>query len=111
MDPSHGSSGTTQVTPELLRTTQQHIESALQTATAIANQYLHGHEDVVSVASWSGKASTTSLTTAAQIHHDLTQTITGGQRLAHGLGKTAMLFEQHEDDAAHGIQGVFGGEL
>jgi uncharacterized protein YukE len=100
--------GTTKAFTELLRTTQQHIESALQTATAIANEYLHGHEDVVNVSSWSGQASTASLATAAQIHHDLTQTITGGQRLAAGLGKTAVLFEHHEDDAALGIQSLFG---
>jgi hypothetical protein len=99
---------TTKAFTELLRTTQQHIESALQTATAIANDYLHGHEDVVNVSSWSGQASSASLVTAGQIHHDLTQTITGGQRLAAGLGKTAVLFEHHEDDAAHGIQSLFG---
>lgn len=99
---------TTRAFTELLRTTQQHVESALQTATAIGNEYLHGHEDVVNVSSWSGQASTASLGTAAQIHHDLMQIITGGQRLAEGLGKTATLFEQHEDDAAHGIQSLFG---
>jgi hypothetical protein len=100
--------GTTKAFTELLRTTQQHIESALQTASAIANDYLHGHEDVVNVASWSGQASTASLATAGQIHHDLTQTLAGGQRLAAGLGKTAVMFENHEDDAAHGMQSLFG---
>jgi uncharacterized protein YukE len=99
--------GTTKVSADLLRSTQQHIESALQTATAIANDYLHGHEDVVNVASWSGQASTTSLATAGQINHDIQQVIAGGQRLAHGLGRAALLMEQHEDDSAHGIRGLF----
>ncbi len=101
--------GTTKVSAELLRTTQQHIETALQTATAIANDYLHSHEDVVNISSWHGDASTTSLATAGQIHHDLQQVITGGQRLAHGLGRAATLMEQHEDDASHGLRGVFDG--
>src|ERR1700759_2720102 len=99
---------TTKVSAELLRTTQQHIDSALQTATAIANEYLHGHEDVVNVSSWSGDASTASLATAGHIHHDLQQVIAGGQRLAHGLGTAATLMEQHEDDAAHGMRSLFG---
>ncbi|KLO28620.1 WXG100 family type VII secretion target [Mycobacterium haemophilum] len=100
-------SGTTVVSPELMRTSQQHIESALQTATAIANEYLSSHEDIVNVVSWSGKAGTTSLATAGQIEHDLQQIIAGGQRLAHGLGRASLLMEQHEDDAAHGIAGLF----
>jgi uncharacterized protein YukE len=100
---------TTKVSAELLRTTQQHIEAALQTATAIANEYLHGHEDVVNVSSWSGDASAASLATAGHIHHDLQQVIAGGQRLAHGLGRAATLMEQHEDDAAHGMRSLFGG--
>ncbi len=99
---------TTKVSADLLRTAAQHIESALQTATAIGNEYLHGHEDVVNVSSWSGNASTASLTTAGHIHHDLQQIIAGGQRLAHGLGRAASLMEQHEDDAAHGINSLFG---
>jgi hypothetical protein len=100
---------TTKAFTELLRTTQSQVEHAMQTATQIANEYLHGHEDVVSAAGWSGKASAASLTTATQIHHDLMQTITGGQRLAHGLGKTAVLFEHNEDDAAHGLLSAFNG--
>jgi uncharacterized protein YukE len=107
--PHSGTTNTTTVSPELLRTTQQHIESALQTATAIANEYLSSHEDVVNVSSWSGGASTTSLATAGQINHDLQQTIAGGQRLANGLGRAATLMEHHEDDAAHGIRSLFGG--
>ena len=100
---------TTMAFTGLLRTTQQQVENAMQTATQIANEYLHGHEDVVNSAGWQGKASGASLTTAAQIHHDLMQTVTGGQRLAHGLGKTATMFEHNEDDAAHGLLSVFNG--
>lgn len=100
---------TTVVTPELLRSTQQAIESALQHATAVANEYLSGHENVMGAASWSGGASTSSLTTAEQINHDLQQTVAGGQRLAHGLGQAAVLMESHETDAAHSFTSLFGG--
>ncbi|SOX56723.1 type VII secretion protein EsxD [Mycobacterium ahvazicum] len=99
----------TVVTPELLRASQQKIESRLQEAAAIANQYLSGHENVVSAAGWTGQAGTTSLNTAGQIQHDLQQIMTGGNRLAHGLGKTATLMEHHEADSAHNLNGVFGG--
>lgn len=99
----------TVVTPELLRSTQQAIESALQHATAVANEYLSSHENVIGAATWSGGASTSSLATAEQINHDLQQTMVGGQRLAHGLGQAAMLMENHEADAAHGFTGLFGG--
>lgn len=43
------------------------------------------------------------MNTAAQINQDLQQTITGGMRLANGLGQAAALMEQHENDAAHGL--------
>ncbi|CQD02558.1 ESAT-6 like protein EsxD [Mycobacterium lentiflavum] len=99
----------TVVTPDLLRASQQKIESRLQEAAAIANQYLSGHENVVSAAGWTGQAGTTSLNTAGQIQHDLQQIMTGGNRLAHGLGKTATLMEHHEADSAHNLNGVFGG--
>lgn len=99
----------TVVTPELLRSTQQAIESALQHATAVANEYLSSHENVINVSSWHGQAGTSSLATAGQINHDLQQTLTGGQRLAHGLGRAAVLMENHEADAAHSFTGLFGG--
>jgi uncharacterized protein YukE len=99
----------TVVTPELLRASKQKIESRLQEAAAIANQYLSGHENVVSASGWTGQAGTTSLNTAGQIQHDLQQIMTGGNRLAHGLGQTATLMEHHEADSAHNLNGVFGG--
>jgi uncharacterized protein YukE len=99
----------TVVTPDLLRSTQQAIEGALQHATAVANEYLNSHENVLGVTSWSGGASTTSLATAEQINHDLQQAVTGGQRLAHGLGQAAVLMESHEADAAQGFTSLFGG--
>lgn len=98
----------TVVTPELLRSTQQRIESRLQEAVAIANQYLSGHENIISATGWSGQAGSTSLNTAGQIHHDLQQIMSGGQRLAHGLGQAAALMENHEADAAHSLTGLFG---
>ena len=77
--------GTTVVTPDLLRSTKQKIESRLQEAATIAQQYLSGHENILS-AGWKGDAGTTSLSTAGEVEHDLQQIMTGGQRLAHGLG-------------------------
>lgn len=90
------------VTPDMLRNTQQAIESALQHATAIANGYLSHHEGLGS-AVWGGQASLASVNTAVQINQDLQQTITGGTRLAHGLSQAASLMEQHEADAAHSL--------
>ena len=90
------------VTPEVLRSTQQAIESALEHATAVANGYLSSHEGLGS-AVWGGQAQLASVNTAAQINHDLQQTITGGARLAHGLSQAASLMEQHEADAAHSL--------
>ena len=100
---------TTVVTPELLRSTKQRIETRLQEAAAIANQYLSGHENIISATGWAGQAGTTSLNTAGQIHHDLQQIMSGGQRLAHGLGQAAVLMENHEADSAHSLVGLFGG--
>lgn len=90
------------VTPEMLRSTQQAIETALQHATAIANGYLSNHEGLGS-AVWGGQAQLASVNTAAQINQDLQQTITGGTRLAHGLSQAASMIEQHEADAAHSL--------
>jgi uncharacterized protein YukE len=101
--------GTTVVTPELLRSTKQRIETRLQEAAAIANQYLSGHENIISATGWAGQAGSTSLNTAGQIHHDLQQIMNGGQRLAHGLGQAAVLMENHEADSAHSLAGLFGG--
>ena len=90
------------VTPEVLRSTRQAIESALEHATAIANGYLSTHEGLGS-AVWGGQAQLASVHTAAQINQDLQQTITGGTRLAHGLGQAASLMEGHESEAAHSL--------
>lgn len=90
------------VTPEVLRSTQQAIESALAQATAIANGYLSNHEGLGS-AVWGGQAQLASVNTAVQINQDVQQTVTGGTRLAHGLSQAASLMEQHESDAAHSL--------
>ena len=92
------------VTPEVLRSTRQAIEAALEHATAIANGYLSSHEGLGS-AVWAGRAQLASVNTAAQINHDLQQVITGGTRLAHGLSQAASLMETHEADAAHSLTG------
>ncbi|MCB9409042.1 WXG100 family type VII secretion target [Mycolicibacterium sp.] len=90
------------VTPEVLRSTRNAIESALEHATAIANGYLSTHEGLGS-AVWGGQAQLASVHTAAQINQDLQQTITGGTRLAHGLSQAASLMEGHESEAAHSL--------
>jgi len=96
------------VTPEVLRSTQQAIESALEQATAIANGYLSNHEGLGS-AVWGGQAQLASVNTAVQINADLQQTITGGTRLAQGLSQAASMMEQHEADAAHSLAGFTAG--
>lgn len=96
------------VTPEVLRSTQQAIESALEQATAIANGYLSNHEGLGS-AVWGGQAQLASVNTAVQINADLQQTITGGTRLAQGLSQAASMMEQHEADAAHSLSGFTAG--
>jgi WXG100 family type VII secretion target len=90
------------VTPDVLRSTQQAIESALQHATAIAQNYLSSHESIGG-GIWTGQAKGASVNSAVQINHDLQQIITGGTRLAHGLGQAASLMEAHEDEAAHSL--------
>ena len=90
------------VTPEVLRTTQQAVQSALEHATSIANGYLSSHEGLGS-AVWGGQAQMASVNTAGQINLELQQTITGGTRLAQGLGQAASLMEEHEADAAHSL--------
>lgn len=92
------------VTPEVLRSTRQAIETALEHATAIANGYLSGHESLGS-AVWGGQAQLASVSTAVQINHDLQQVLNGGTRLAQGLGQAASIAEQHEGDAAQSLSG------
>jgi uncharacterized protein YukE len=95
-----------QVTPEMMRTTQQAIQTALEHATAVANQYLSTHENMG--AAWQGGAYMSSVNAAAKIHHDLAQATMWGNKLAEGLGKTAVLIEQHETDSAHHFAGFAG---
>ena len=96
------------VTPEVLRTTQQAIESALQQAASIANGYLSNHEGIGS-AVWGGQAQLASVNTAGQINLELQQTITGGTRLAHGLSQAASMIESHEGDSASSLTAVAAG--
>jgi len=96
------------VTPEVLRSTQQAIEAALEQATTIANGYLSNHEGLGS-AVWGGQAQLASVNTAVQINADLQQAITGGTRLAQGLSQAASMMEQHEAEAAHSLAGFAAG--
>ena len=92
------------VTPDVLRSTRQAIEAALEHATSIANGYLSTHEGLGS-AVWGGQAQLASVNTAGQINLELQQTITGGTRLANGLSQAASMMEHHEADAAHSLTG------
>lgn len=95
------------VTPELLRTTQNAITTALENAATIANGYLAEQQNINSTSTWSGAGVAASTNTATQINHDLQQTVIGGTRLAEGLGQAAVLMENHEDDAAQNFTGLF----
>jgi uncharacterized protein YukE len=95
-----------QVTPDMMRQTQQAIETALEHATVVANQYLSSHENVG--VAWQGDGYQSSVNTAAKVQHDLAQATTWGTKLAQGLGKAALMMEQHEMDAAHSFAGFAG---
>jgi uncharacterized protein YukE len=95
-----------QVTPDMMRQTQQAIETALEHATVIANQYLSNHEAMG--VSWQGDGYQSSTNTAMKVQHDLAQAVTWGTKLTQGLGKAALLMEQHEMDAAHSFAGFAG---
>jgi uncharacterized protein YukE len=96
-----------QVTPDMMRQTQQAIETALEHATVVANQYLSSHENLG--VAWQGEGYQSSINTAMKVQHDLAQATTWGNKLAQGLGKVALMMEQHESDAAHSFAG-FGGD-
>jgi uncharacterized protein YukE len=96
-----------QVTPDTMRQTQQAIETALEHATVVANQYLSSHENLG--VAWQGEGYQSSINTAMKVQHDLAQATTWGTKLAQGLGKVALMMEQHESDAAHSFAG-FGGD-
>lgn len=96
-----------QVTPDMMRQTQHAIETALEHATVVANQYLSSHENLG--VAWQGEGYQSSINTAMKVQHDLAQATTWGTKLAQGLGKVALMMEQHESDAAHSFAG-FGGD-
>jgi uncharacterized protein YukE len=95
-----------QVTPDMMRSTQQAIETALEHATVIANQYLSNHEAMG--VSWQGDGYSSSGNTAAKVQQELGQATAWGSKLAHGLGRVAMMMEQHETDAAHSFASFAG---
>lgn len=96
-----------QVTPEMMRSTAQAIETALEHATVIANQYLANHEAMG--AAWQGDGYMSSTNTATKVQHDLVQATTWGTHLKDGLIKAAMAMDQHEVDAAHSFASFGGG--
>jgi uncharacterized protein YukE len=95
-----------QVTPDMMRQTQQAIETALEHANVVANQYLSSHESMGMA--WQGDGYLSSMNTAMKVQHDLAQAMMWGSKLAQGLGKVALLMEQHEMDAAHSFAGFAG---
>jgi uncharacterized protein YukE len=95
-----------QVTPEMMRSTQQAIQTALEHANVVANQYLSSHENIG--IAWQGDGYQSSVNTAMKVQHDLAQATMWGTKLAEGLGKVALLMEQHELDAAHSFAGFAG---
>jgi ESAT-6 family protein len=95
-----------QVTPDMMRQTQQAIETALEHATVVANQYLSSHENLG--VAWQGSGYQSSVNTAMKVQRDLAQATTWGAKLAQGLGQVALMMEQHEMDAAHSFAGFAG---
>jgi len=98
-----------QVTPEMMRATAQAIDTALEHATVIANQYLANHEAMG--AAWQGDGYMSSTNTATKVQHDLAQATTWGKHLSDGLTKAAMAMDQHEVDAAHSFASFAGGAV
>lgn len=90
-----------QVTPEMMRATAQKIETALEHATVIANQYLANHEAMG--AEWQGDGYMSSTNTAGKVQHGLVQATIFGNHLKDALIKAAMMMEQHEMDASHSL--------
>lgn len=102
--------GTIVVTPSMLRQTATDLKNDMEHALAITNQYLADHENIVAPGLWQGGGAAASHGTAAQIHHDLQNVITGATRLAEGLNKAAVLMEAHEADSEHAFHALFGGQ-
>ena len=95
------------VTPELLRNTSQVLVTHMQTATAIAQQYLADQENVHSPTTWFGPGVVQSNMTASEVSADLQKVLMGGTRLAEGLNGAAALMESHEADSVHAFAALF----
>lgn len=98
------------VTPELMRNTASKLAQHIEHAQAIANQYLHDHENILGASTWDGEGSKASFVTAGQIHEDIQKILTGGHRLTEGLNQAAALMESHEADSQHAFHSLFGGQ-
>lgn len=98
------------VTPELMRNTASKLSQHIEHAQAIANQYLHDHENILSASTWDGAGSQASYATAGQVHQDLQKILTGGHRLTEGLNQAAALMESHESHSEHAFHSLFGGQ-
>ena len=98
------------VTPELMRNTASKLSQHIEHAQAIANQYLHDHENILGASTWDGGGSKASFATAAQIHDDIQKVLTGGHRLTEGLNQAAALMESHESHSEHAFHSLFGGQ-
>lgn len=100
---------TIKVTPELLRSTSQDIQTNMEHAISIAKGYLANQENVMNPATWSGAGVVASHMTASEVANDLNKVLMGGTRLAEGLAQAAALMEGHEADSQTAFQSLFGG--
>ena len=82
------------VTPDVLRSTQRTIESALE-RYAIANGYPSTHTSAPRSGAGRPKPS---VNTAGADQRTFSRPSPGGMRLANGLGQAAALMEQHENE-------------
>ncbi len=108
MDTPGNSSGTIQVTSQMLRDTSSHIQANMEHAIGIAQGYVANQENVMSPSTWSGDAVTASHVTATEVANDLNKILSGGTRLAEGLKQAAALMDAHEADSAHAFTSLFG---
>ena len=100
---------TIKVTPEMLRSTSQDIQTNMEHAISIAKGYLANQENVMNPATWSGAGVVASHMTAGEVTNDLNKVLMGGTRLAEGLTQAAALMEGHEADSQTAFQSLFGG--
>ena len=91
------------VPPTQLREARNAIMSALESAGAVASQYLATHQNIAAPGVFQGLTQNTSTNAAVSIESDLQRAVQHGIFLANGLAKTADFVEQNESDASNKI--------